>query len=160
PVDVEVVTMRPSGERIGDVDVRGTIVRREWHSVRRIRGGRIEEVGGWVSDTVATCNVRTVAGDVALCRFTPTAGGQYTVSFTARDAAGRTALTSFGRWAAGSDWVPWNDETRLKMDVIADRERYTVGDTATVLFASPFTNAEAWITVERERVLDSRRIRL
>jgi hypothetical protein len=58
--------------------------------------------------------------------------------------------TSFYRWAAGAGWVPWSDETQFKMDVIPDKARYAVGDTATVLFASPFTNAEAWITVERE----------
>ena len=63
--------------------------------------------------------------------------------------AGRSS-TSFYRWATGKDWVPWNDESQFKMDVIPDRTRYAVGDTATVLFASPFTDAEAWITVERE----------
>ena len=46
------------------------------------------------------------------------------------------------------------------MDVIPDRTRYTVGDTATVLFASPFTDAEAWITVEREGLLQQRRLRI
>ena len=46
------------------------------------------------------------------------------------------------------------------MDVIPDKQRYSVGDTATVLFASPFTNAEAWITVEREGIIDQRRMRI
>ena len=46
------------------------------------------------------------------------------------------------------------------MDVIPDRPRYSVGDTATVLFASPFTNAEAWITVEREGMIEQRRLRI
>ena len=46
------------------------------------------------------------------------------------------------------------------MDVIPDRTRYSVGDTATVLFASPFTDAEAWITVEREGLIEQRRLRL
>ena len=49
------------------------------------------------------------------------------------------AVTSFFRWAAGTGWVPWSDETQFKMDVIPDRTRYTAGDTATVMFASPFT---------------------
>ncbi|HEU4584995.1 MAG TPA: alpha-2-macroglobulin family protein, partial [Gemmatimonadaceae bacterium] len=34
------------------------------------------------------------------------------------------------------------------------------GDTATVLFASPFTDAEAWITVEREGLIEQRRMKL
>ena len=81
-------------------------------------------------------------------------------SFTAEDETGRPVSTSVYRWATGTDWVPWNDESQFKMDVIPDRTRYTVGDTATVLFASPFTDAEAWITVEREGLIEQRRMRL
>jgi alpha-2-macroglobulin len=139
--------------------VQGTVVRREWHRVRRERGGLSEVVGEWVSDTVARCTV-TTADASAPCTFTPSAGGIYTVAFTAVDRSGRSATTSFQRWASGRDWVPWNDESQFKMDVIPDRTRYAVGDTATVLFASPFTNAEAWITVEREGVIEQRRLRL
>ena len=159
PVTLEVLTVRPEGDRVEGVDVRGVVVRREWHRVRRIRGGVVDEVGGWVQDTLATCDVRT-RREPATCTFTPPAGGSYYVDLRATDAAGRTALTRLHRWVEGRDWVPWNDDTKFKMDVIADRERYSVGDTATVFFASPITDAEAWITVERERVIEQRRIRL
>ena len=60
----------------------------------------------------------------------------------------------------GKDWVPWNDESQFKMDLVPDRSRYSVGDTATVLFASPFTDAEAWVTVEREGLIEQRRLKL
>ncbi|MEP6473280.1 MAG: alpha-2-macroglobulin family protein, partial [Gemmatimonadota bacterium] len=72
----------------------------------------------------------------------------------------RPVVASFDRWATGTDWVPWSDESQFKMDVIADRPRYSVGDTATVLLASPFTDAEAWVTVEREGLIEQRRIRI
>lgn len=145
--------------RIAGVDVHGVLVRREWHTVRRSRGGVVQEVGSWVQDTVASCTVRTRREPVP-CEFTPPLGGSYTLMLTATDAAGRTATTTISRWAAGPGWVPWNDQTKLKLDLVPDRERYAVGDTATVLFASPFTDAEAWITVERERIIESRRIRI
>src|SRR5690606_20134175 len=159
PVSLEVIAIRPDGERVAGVDVSGVLVRREWHQARRVRDGAVQQIGGWVSDTVATCRVRAAAGPVP-CTFTPPAGGTYIVTLRAADAAGREAVTSFVRWASGSEWVPWDDRTQLKMDIIADRERYAPGDTATLLIASPFTDAEAWITVERERVLESRRIRI
>jgi uncharacterized protein YfaS (alpha-2-macroglobulin family) len=150
---VNVLVVRPDGQKVPGVRVRGTIVRREWHRVRRERDGVSEVVGDWVSDTVARCSLTTAEAAVP-CTFTPNAGGTYTVSFTATDRNGRTATTSFNRWASGKDWVPWNDESQFKMDVIPDRTRYSVGDTATVLFASPFTNAEAWVTVEREGIIE------
>ncbi len=94
------------------------------------------------------------------CDFTPPKAGSYTVALEATDHQGRKASTSFYRWATGPDWVPWYDQTRFKMDVIPDKSRYTVGDTATVLFASPFTDAEAWITVEREGIIEEQRLRI
>ncbi len=159
PVRVGIVAVRPDGRSVPGVEVRGAVVRREWHRVRRLRGGVTEETGEWVADTVARCRVTTAAAPQA-CGFTPREGGSYTVAFSAVDAKGREAATRFTRWAVGAGWVPWNDEGRFKMDVVPDRERYAVGDTATVLLASPFVGAEAWVTVERERVLEQRRVRI
>jgi hypothetical protein len=159
PQSVGVLAVRPNGQKVSGVRVRGEVVRREWHRVRRERDGMSELVGEWVADTVARCTI-TTADAPTPCAFTPKEGGIYIVAFTGTDAAGRRASTSFQRWAAGKEWVPWSDETQFKMDVIADRQRYSVGDTATVLFASPFTNAEAWITVEREGLIEQRRLRI
>ncbi len=156
---VNVIAVKPDGDRVWGVAVDGVLVRREWHRVRRTRGGVTETVGEWVADTTGTCDVRTAAEPVA-CELAPDRAGSYTLRFTATDAAGRQTATAFYRWVTGPDWVPWYDETEFKMDVIPDRERYTVGDTATVLFAAPFTDAEAWVTVERETVIEQRRIRV
>lgn len=159
PVEVEVVALTPAGEQVSNVAVKGVVVRREWHRARRIRNGQLTEVGAWVTDTIATCNVRTAAAP-ASCRFTPHSGGTYIVELTAQDGEGRTARTTMWRWAAGAGYVPWRDDTKLRMEIIPDRQRYSVGDTATLLIASPFTDVEGWLTVERERVLESRRIRI
>ena len=159
PQSVGVIAVRPSGERVRGIAVRGTVVRREWHQVHRERDGAAETVGEWVSDTVAHCAL-TTAEEPVRCDFTPAEGGSYLVSFDAKDAKGRAVHTSFMRWATGSDWVPWEDESRFRMDLIADKSRYSVGDTATVMVASPFTDAEAWITVEREGLIEQRRMTL
>jgi Large extracellular alpha-helical protein len=102
----------------------------------------------------------TTATESVNCDFTPSAGGTYIVNLTATDSRGRAVSTNFYRWATGKDWVPWNDESQFKMDLVPDRSRYSVGDTATVLFASPFTDAEAWVTVEREGLIEQRRLKL
>ena len=156
---IAIHAVRPNGEKVAGVRVQGTAIRREWHRVRRVRNGVSQLVGEWVADTASVCAVTTTQQQVT-CTFTPRESGQYTVSFTAADAAGRVAKTSFSRWASGPGWVPWSDESQFKMDVIPDRQRYSVGDTATVLFASPFTDAEAWITVEREGIIQQRRLKI
>ncbi len=159
PVRVDVIAVRPDGRGVAGVAVRGAVVRREWHRVRRERNGVVDEVGQWVSDTVATCALTTGRGPQP-CAFTPREGGEYTVHFAAADAQGRDVRTRFSRWVVGGGWVPWNDEGRFRMDIVPDKQRYSVGDTATILLAAPFTDAEAWVTVERERVLEQRRIRV
>jgi len=159
PVTVGVIAVRPDGSRVTGVGVDGAVVRREWHQIHREREGYGETLGEWVSDTVARCPLVTGADPVP-CRFTPPGGGSYIVTVRAKDEAGREVVSSFTRWATGKDWVPWNDESQFKMDVIPDKTRYSIGDTATVLFASPFTDAEAWVTVEREGLIEQRRLRL
>jgi uncharacterized protein YfaS (alpha-2-macroglobulin family) len=159
PQSVVVMAIRPDGQKVTGVRIQGTVVLREWHRVRRERDGVSELVGEWVSDTIAHCSV-TSATTAVPCTFTPKAGGVYSVTLTATDRRGHVAKTSFQRWAAGEGWVPWSDETQFKMDVIPDRTRYAVGDTATIMFASPFTGAEAWITVEREGLIEQRRLRI
>lgn len=160
PHEAEVIAVRPNGARVPGVAVTGVLVRREWHRVRRERGGYSEIVGEWVADTVGTCAVTTTADGPARCRVSPTAAGQYTLRFTAVDPAGHAVAAGLYHWVTGADWVPWFDETQLKMDVVPDRERYAVGDTATVLLASPFTDVEAWVTVEREGIIEQRRLRI
>jgi uncharacterized protein YfaS (alpha-2-macroglobulin family) len=159
PQRIEVRAVRPDGRKVTDVAVQGTIIRREWHQVRRDRGGYGESMGEWVEDTVARCALKTGPAP-ATCDFTPAEGGSYIVRLTATDARGRPAVTSFYRWATGRGWVPWNDESRFKLDLIPDKSRYAPGDTATLLIASPFTQAEAWFTVEREGIIEQRRIRI
>jgi alpha-2-macroglobulin len=160
PREVEVIAARPDGVRLANVAASGVLIRREWHRVRRERGGYSEIVGEWVSDTVARCAITTTAAAPARCRVTPPQGGQYTFRIAAADPAGRGVAAGFYRWATGPDWIPWFDESQLKMDVVPERERYEVGDTARVLFASPFTDAEAWVTVEREGLIEQRRLKI
>ncbi len=157
--EIAVLAARPDGRHVTGVRIKGTVVRREWHRVQRARDGVEEQIGEWVADTVARCDLLSAEAPVS-CRFTPSAGGTYIVSFQATDEKGRAASTSFYRWATGKDWIPWNDESQFKMDLIPDKTRYAVGDTATILVASPFTDAEAWVTVEREGLIEQRRMRV
>lgn len=159
PESIRVIAVRPDGGRVDGVRVSGVLIRREWHQVRREQDGWSQLVGEWVSDTVGRCSLVTT-GDSARCRVTPTLPGSYSVELRSQDRKGREVAASFYRWATGPGWVPWSDESQFKMDVIPDKTRYSVGDTATVLFAAPFTNADAWVTIEREGLIQQRRLRI
>ncbi|MEO7363691.1 MAG: MG2 domain-containing protein, partial [Gemmatimonadaceae bacterium] len=159
PRPLQIMTVRPTGEHVSGTRVDGVLIRREWHRVRRTRDGITESVGEWVADTVARCTVTTTA-EARPYSLTPTAASVHSVIFRARDNAGRNTVTSFTRWVTGPGWVPYNDDGEFKLEVIADKKSYAPGDTATLVFASPFTDAEAWITVEREGMFEQRRLRI
>ena len=140
--------------------VRGTVVRREWHQVRRERDGVSELVGEWVADTVATCAV-TTASDAGAVRVHAEGGRrvhrdvhrdrrQGQTRRRRRSGAGPPAATGCrGTTRRSSRWTSF--PTRRAIPSATPRR---------VLFASPFTNAEAWITVEREGIIEQRRIRI
>jgi uncharacterized protein YfaS (alpha-2-macroglobulin family) len=159
PRTMQVLAVRPTGEHVSGARVNGVLVRREWHRVRRTRDGVTETVGEWVADTVARCTVNTTEA-AKPCSLTPKEAGVHSVVYTAHDAAGRATITAFTRWVTGPGWVPYNDDGQFKLEVIADKKRYAPGDTATLVFASPFTDAEAWITVEREGLFEQKRLRI
>jgi uncharacterized protein YfaS (alpha-2-macroglobulin family) len=145
---VQVRTVRANGTEVRGATIDAVVVRRpEPEPADEKQAG----------DTVARCRTETSEGD-GHCTFTPRDAGVYDITLRARDSAGRLVVTSFSRWAAGriggwaALWTGWDRQYRLAL--AADRRRYSVGDTAQILVTSPFDSADAWVTVERESVLE------
>ncbi|MGH7625074.1 MAG: alpha-2-macroglobulin family protein, partial [Gemmatimonadaceae bacterium] len=67
------------------------------------------------------------------------------------------ARTTMSAWVTGSGST-WGTENPFHLPLIAEERPLTVGDSTSVVFNSPFDRAEAWITMEREHVLEQRRI--
>jgi uncharacterized protein YfaS (alpha-2-macroglobulin family) len=76
-------------------------------------------------------------------------------SARARDAAGNVAVARSDVWVAGDrEW--WFDVSDgYRMDVVPERRRYEPGESAVLQVRSPFRQASALVTVEREGVLDA-----
>jgi len=64
-------------------------------------------------------------------------------------------------WVSGSEYVAWRQQNSNRIDLIADKRDYAVGDTAEILIASPFQGTtEALVTVERGGVLQAEHLTL
>ncbi|HXX29586.1 MAG TPA: alpha-2-macroglobulin family protein [Myxococcaceae bacterium] len=160
PVTLEVVAVRPDGTRQPGVAVDVAVVRREWRFIRKKDvGDRWTTLSEPVEEVVDGCQVRSESVPVA-CTFTPAQGGFHVVKAVAHDAAGRSQTTTTGLYVLGPGWVSWQRNDTDRIDLVPDRQLYGVGETARVLVKSPFPEAEALLTVEREGVLSVRRIRL
>lgn len=137
-----------------DLSVR--VVERVWTSVQTVEPGTGRTV--WnvdVKETPFTDGVaHTDADGKALFTFTPDHGGIYKIYATSRDSRGNQVTSSGFLWVAGPDYVPWRQQNSDRIDLKIDRTDYKIGDTASVLIASPFQGAaKALVTVERGNIL-------
>jgi uncharacterized protein YfaS (alpha-2-macroglobulin family) len=144
-----------------DLSIR--VVERKWSSVqtvepdtgRTIWDSKVDEVP--VTDGVVT----TDDDGKATFNFTPQHGGVYKVYATSRDSRGNQITSSGFVYIAGPDYVPWRQENSNRIDLKIDRTNYKVGDTASILIASPFQGeSTALVTVERGALLKTDVIKL
>lgn len=157
---IEVAAVRADGRRVAGVPVSATVVRHRWSA------GPWEGAGRMVEDTIARLTMRT--GDpVATLAMTPTAEGSIVVRLEATDAAGRPVRAALHGYAFGrGGWGGWGDNP-VAVPVLARRagggdrgaagDTLAAGDSLELRFVSPW-RGEAWVTVERERLLESRRL--
>jgi hypothetical protein len=160
PRTVQVLARGPEGRPAPATRVHAAVVALRW--ARPTGGGWPWR---WLADTVWRDTLTVSAGaDTARIRVTPPArAGMVAVVLTARDAGGRQTTTVVRAQVVGGErayawWGPSPDPVRLS--VLPARRRAAPGDTVDVRFDSPFDSAEAWVTIERERVLRAWRLRV
>ena len=141
-----------------EIDVE--IVERRWSSVqeedpngRTIWTWEVEEI------PVAAAQVTTDGDGKVDYTFVPPNGGIFKVIIISRDAAGNAIRASTTMWVSSREYVSWRQQNSNRIDLIADSDSYSVGDTAEILITSPFQGtSEALVTVERGDVLTVERI--
>ncbi|MEI6224906.1 MAG: MG2 domain-containing protein [Deltaproteobacteria bacterium] len=159
PLGIDVLAVTPAGVR-ETADIEVVLKRREWRSIKKkVIGDRWMTVTEPVEEAAGTCRARASA-QPGSCTFTPSAPGLHVAEATVTDARGRRQVTRAPFYVVGDGWVSWNRDDTDRVEMVADREVYEVGSTARILVKSPFPDAEGLLTVEREGVLEERRVRL
>lgn len=155
PQPISLVSATTSGERLPNQAIDVEIYRYTWENtfVANDRGG-----GSWEWTEQRTLverqRVTTDGQAQATLTFTPAEGGSYRVVASARDAAGNTVRAAQFVWIAGEGAMTWRRDNNDRITLIADKNEYRPGETATVLIPSPFDQPHwALITVERGGVL-------
>lgn len=156
----DLVAAAPDGSRVAHVPIDARIYHGSWDSVRRLhQGGTASFTSRAAPRLAGRCQL--VSGETpARCEFRPGAGGHYVLWAVARDAAGRRVETAISFYVLGPSATSWAASDSVKVTLRADRHEYKVGDTARILVQNPFPEAEALVTLERDRVLRRFRQRL
>jgi len=159
PMNIGAIAAQPDGVRLSGVPVHVTALLRAWHSVRKKGvGGVYESVSEMVDEPAGSCDVKTgdAGAAAASCQLVLAKAGFYTLRAEAKDEAGHLALSSVGVYALGADFAAWARGDSPKVELVADKAEYAVGDIAHVLIKSPYPECSALISTEREGVIDRR----
>lgn len=161
PVNFEIITVDWDSAGVGNQPVDVEIVQRIWSSVQELdeTTGRTTWTYSVEEVPVTEGSVTTDANGDAVFTFTPEKGGVYKAIVTTRDANGNEIRSATTMWISSSQYVSWRQQNSNRIDLIADKQDYHVGDTAELLITSPFQGtAEALITVERGDILKVERV--
>ena len=154
PRTIELLVVRPNGERVRGVPITVAVVR-HYSVFERIPN---TPDGTWRAkmDTVSR-SVLASGDSIVRFRFTPSGDGWFEARFTASDSAERPIVTSIGAYGVPARWASgWGGGTTRLVARLA-RDTVAPGSSATITFISPFERAEAWVTIEREGILAQRR---
>lgn len=159
PQRVEILTADWNSQPAPGVAVEVVMMERQWLSVREESESGYAYWTWTAEDTpVYTTTVVTDRNGKAEASFVPEKSGTYRVRASARDAGpnrtGNEIRSSTYLWVWGGGEAFWRRESTNRIELVADRDLYRVGDVAEILIPSPYSGTvRALITQERGHIL-------
>ena len=154
PVEIGLVAVTPEGQP-AQTTATAEIYREDYYSVRKVGlAGRLE----WVSDKKITplpSQTIHIGKKGATLSFVPQEAGSYYIKLTAKDLFGRTTQGGIDVYVQGegNSYAMRSEDDILKLT--QNKNEYKVGQTARIRVQSPYENAYALVSVEREGILDA-----
>ncbi|NLE43075.1 MAG: hypothetical protein GX620_00005, partial [Chloroflexi bacterium] len=151
---VNVTTVDWQGEPFPNQELTMVFAEHNWYSVQKQSE---EGIYYWESSyedvPVFTTTVTTDRQGLSSAAFIPEKGGVYKAIATGMDERGNEVRSATYLWVSGRDYVSWRQENNDRIELVADKREYNVGDTATVLIPHPYQGpVEALITIERGHI--------
>jgi alpha-2-macroglobulin len=156
----EIVTVAPDGKPAPGVPVTVTLTQIQWSSVRRAEGN-----GFYTWDTERkkvpsrSWTVTTADAPVPLDIPIPN-GGYFVLEARANGDAGRFAVTTTAFYALGDGYTAWARFDHNRIELVPERKTYKPGETARIMIQSPWEQATALVTTEREGIRSHRQFAL
>ena len=88
------------------------------------------------------------------------AGGYFVLEARADAGQGRFTVTRDSFYALGAGYTAWERYDHNRIDLVPERSTYKPGDTARIMIQSPWEQATALVTTEREGVRTHRQFAL
>lgn len=154
PVTLDVIALTPQGERVATIAT-AKIYKYNWYSVRKTGlSGRLEWVNEKEKVELPSQKIGILPEGSQL-NFTPKEGGNYYIEFTATDTQGRTIKGGTDVYVYGKDESSWRKNDDDLLVLTQDKNEYKVGQKARITLESPYPQALALVSVERDGILDA-----
>ena len=157
PLSVQVVVTDIDGRAISGHGARVRAARLSWE----FHEGEWSEVEKDAQDCTVETTAASAPHDVehpfSACTFDTGLGGEYRITATVVDGAGRRNRTQMTRWVSGGRLPPGALLRQEEIQLIPDGESYSPGDSAQILVQSPFFPAEGVLTLRRDGLVSQER---
>lgn len=152
-ISIQVIATNPEGSIIPEKKLAVKLIKREWRSVKKGEiGGRFKWISEKEDTEIASRQIETKNEPVEVS-FQPEKSGLYFISSEGLDTRKNRITTTTYLYVTGEDYVPWERRDDDTLELVADSEKYKPGETAKILVKSPYEQAKALITIEREFIL-------
>jgi uncharacterized protein YfaS (alpha-2-macroglobulin family) len=120
----------------------------------RVRGVGTAYLTEFVESWLPAGECSGVSRDAPLdCTFTPSDPGRFRVTATIRDTRDRPHTTVLHTWVVGKGRLVWRNGNDDALELVPEKMRYEIGDTARYLVQNPYPGAQALVTIERYGIL-------
>jgi uncharacterized protein YfaS (alpha-2-macroglobulin family) len=159
-VKTEIIAAALDGSLVAGVPVTIELTQVQWKSVRRAEGDGFYT---WDSEreetSVGKWSMTTAAEPVPFAIELPS-GGNFILTVTGRGRAAETAVTRSSFYALGDGYTAWARHDHNRIDLVPERRTWKPGETARIMIQSPWENATALLTTEREGIRSHRQFTL
>jgi uncharacterized protein YfaS (alpha-2-macroglobulin family) len=156
----EVVTVGIDGLVVPGVPVEVTLTQVQWTSVRRAEGNGFYTWDTQRKEIAAGSWTVTSAAEPVPLDIPFETGGYYILEARGRGDAGRTAVTRTSFYVLGDGYTAWARFDHNRIDLVPERQTYRPGETARIMIQSPWEQATALVTTEREGIRSHRQFAL
>ncbi len=151
-IDTAVLAAGLDGLAVGGVNVKVELKRLQWTSVRQAEGDGFYEWDSERKEVPAGEWTITTKPEPVPLHIPINEGGEYFLIATAADNSGRSTMTRTWFYAVGDGYTAWERYDHNRIDLIPEKTKYKPGETARIMIKSPWEQATALLTTEREGV--------
>ncbi|MCP5048482.1 MAG: hypothetical protein GY940_15035, partial [bacterium] len=160
PGKIMVVTVTPKGKPAKNTTANLKVEREEWKSFqKKDASGALrwdwKKLTHGVADEEISLPDGTFEKD-----YTFDKAGYYKVYLTGKDTLNNVITTTGYFYVTGSGYVSWGVNEGRTIDLVTDQNKYKAGDSVELLIKSPFESATVLVTVEREKVMWHKTLRM